>query len=73
VVINLTVTDPSGSGFLTAYPAGEPVPLAANLNYTTGQTIPNLAIVKLGGGGINLYATAAVTHVVGDVVGFFEG
>ena len=48
VVLNVTATDPDEPGFLTVYPGGAPRPFTSNLNYLTGQTIPNAVIVGLG-------------------------
>ena len=71
VVLNVTVTDPLGSGFLTVYPGGATRPLSSNLNYVTGQTIPNAVIVGLGPTGtVDIFSLAA-SHVVVDVVGYF--
>jgi hypothetical protein len=46
VMGNLTVVNPQGAGFTTAYPCDQPRPLASNNNYTTGQTSPNFAVVR---------------------------
>ncbi len=71
VVLNVTVTDPAGSGFLTVYPGNAPRPLSSNLNYVAGQTIPNAVIVGLGPTGtVDIFSLAAA-HVVVDVVGYF--
>jgi len=71
VVLNVTVTDPESSGFLTVYPCGAQVPLASNVNYVQGVTIPNAVFAKLGAaGGVCLF-TSARTHVVVDVNGWF--
>ncbi|HVE19982.1 MAG TPA: hypothetical protein VNB52_12885, partial [Ilumatobacteraceae bacterium] len=71
VVLNVTVTAPDESGFLTVYPGGAPRPFTSNLNYLTGQTIPNAVIVGLGPTGtIDIFSQRA-THVVVDVVGYF--
>jgi hypothetical protein len=43
VSLNVTVTDPVGPGFVTVYPCGER-PLASNVNFTSGQTVPNAVI-----------------------------
>ena len=70
VVINLTATGSTAPGFVTAFPCGEPRPLAAGLNYAAGQTIANSVTVKVGAGGaICLYAYSA-TDLVVDVDGF---
>ncbi len=44
VALNVTVTEPTGSGFLTVYPGGENPPATSNLNFTAGQTLANLVI-----------------------------
>ncbi len=71
VVVNITATEPTTPTHVTAWPAGEPIPLASNLNVTPGETFPNLAIVKLGAtGAISLYNNAGSTHLVVDVMGW---
>jgi hypothetical protein len=71
VVLNVTVTEPTGPGFVTAYPCGAPRPLASNLNFVAGQTVPNLAIVRVGTGGKVCLYTMESTHLVADVDGYF--
>ena len=62
MVLNVTVTEPRPASYLTAWPTGDPRPLASNLNYVAGQTVPNLVIVKVGAGGkVSLYNAAGVT------------
>jgi hypothetical protein len=47
-VLNTTVTEPSAPGYLTVH-AGDVVrPLASNLNFVAGQTVPNLVMTKVG-------------------------
>ena len=71
VVLNLTVTGPTSAGYLTAYPAGGGMPLASNLNFSAGQTVPNLVEVPLGGGGqVTLFNSAGLTDVVADIEGW---
>lgn len=50
VVLNVTVTSPTATGYLRVFPAGTAVPLASNLNFVAGQTVPNRVIVMLGAG-----------------------
>jgi len=71
VVVNVTVTAPEADGFLTVWPCGSPQPLASNLNYLAGQTVPNLVIAKVGVGGMICLAGQATTHLVADVSGWF--
>ena len=73
VVLNVTVTQPSEGSVLTAFPIGQPVPLASNLNFNAGQTVPNLVVVKVGTGGrVGLYNAFGTVHVVADVAGWFS-
>ena len=71
VVLNLTAVTPSGSGYLTAWPAGQPRPGVSDVDYRRGQTLPGLTIVKVGASGkVSIY-TSAGSHILADVVGYF--
>lgn len=73
VAMNVAVTEPTGAGFLTLYPAAGPRPLAANLNFTPGKTVPNVVVVKLGElGSVDMFNSAGATHVIYDVTGWFS-
>ena len=52
VVLNVTVTRPTAAGFITVYPAGSGLPDASNLNFSAGQTMPNLVVVPVGADGM---------------------
>ncbi|MGE4086392.1 MAG: hypothetical protein AB7H93_25690 [Vicinamibacterales bacterium] len=72
VVVNLTVTAPAGPGYVTAFPAGGPAPLASNINPAhAGHTRPGLAIVGTGTGGRVHVTTSTATHLVVDAAGWF--
>ena len=71
VVLNVTVTNTSGTGFLTAYPAGLSRPTASNLNWTAGRTVPNLTQIAVGAGGkVNFYVSSPANLIV-DVEGWY--
>jgi hypothetical protein len=71
VVINVTVTNTSGASFLTVFPTGVPAPVASNLNWIAGQTVPNLVQVALGTGGkVSVYNQVGTTDVIFDVAGY---
>ncbi|MEV8098293.1 right-handed parallel beta-helix repeat-containing protein [Kitasatospora sp. NPDC085879] len=74
VALNVTVTNPRGDGYLTVYPSGQATPTASNLNFTSGQTIANSAVVPVGADGkIRLFNGAwAGADVVVDVVGYYS-
>jgi len=70
VVLNVTVTQPSAAGYLTVFPAGGTPPLASNLNFVPGQTVPNAVTVKVSTAGmISILNSAGCSHVIVDVVG----
>src|SRR5262249_6601354 len=75
VVLNVTVTQPSWDGSVVAYPTGQVKPLASNLNFAMGQTIPNLVTVKVGTGGKvtlgNNQIPGKTLHLVPDVAGYY--
>jgi hypothetical protein len=85
VVLNVTAVGPTNESYLTVYPKpprsaifddessfGNP-PLASNLNFKPGQTVANLVTVKVGAGGkVRLYNNTGSTHVIFDVVGWYD-
>ncbi|HET7487847.1 MAG TPA: SBBP repeat-containing protein [Acidimicrobiales bacterium] len=72
VVLNATVTNPSTASVLTVFPSDVAQPLASNLNYTGGQTVPNLVIVKLGADGkVKIDNAFGSADVIFDVVGWY--
>jgi hypothetical protein len=72
VVLNVTVTDPVGAGFITVHPCDSGRPNASNLNYEAGQTVANLVIARVGAGGTICIVNGAPTHVIVDVTGYFS-
>ena len=72
VVLNVTVVSPVSAGHLTAWPTGEARPVASNLNFVAGQTVPNLVVAKLGiGGRVSFYNGGGATHLIADVAGWY--
>jgi hypothetical protein len=73
VTLNVTVTQPGASGFITVYPFGSAVPTASNLNFTAHQTIPNLVIVKVGTGNrvTFLNGSGGTVHMIADLAGTY--
>jgi hypothetical protein len=73
IVANLTVTDTTGSSYLTAWPDLANRPTASDLNWVAGQTVPNLVVVALGTNGkLDIYNAAGSTDVILDVVGYYR-
>jgi hypothetical protein len=72
VVLNVTVTDTTAGSFLTLWTHGSSQPLASDLNWYPGQTVPNLVIVQMDSDGVvNLYNSNGNVDVVIDVVGYY--
>jgi Protein of unknown function (DUF1501) len=73
VVLNVTVTEPTNAGYVTVWPSGEPLPKASSLNFTAGETVPNLVITKVGANGsVSLFNSDGATHLVVDLLGWFD-
>lgn len=71
VVLNVTVTAPTASSYLTVWPAGQSRPLASNLNFVAGETVANLVEVQLGSGGaVSFYNHSGDVQVVADLEGY---
>ena len=72
VVLNVTVVNPTGAGFLTVYPSSSTLPSSSNLNYVGGDLRANQVTVPLGAdGAVYVYAGVSPTDVVIDVNGYF--
>lgn len=72
VTLNVTVTDTTAASYLSVYPAGGSQPTVSNLNWTRGETVPNLVIVPVGTGGqTTLYNDAGSADVIVDLEGYF--
>jgi hypothetical protein len=73
MVLNVTALDSTSSGFLVDYPAGTTRPGTSNLNYTTGEIIPNLALAATGNGTADIYNDSPGTvNVVVDCFGYLS-
>jgi hypothetical protein len=74
VIVNLTVTRPTVSSYLTVFPGGQSLPSTSSLNFLAGETRANRAIVPVGPDGtITIYNRAGTSHVVVDVNGWYTG
>jgi hypothetical protein len=74
VTLNLTETNATAPSYITAYPMGASRPLASNVNFVAGQTVPNRVIVKLSSTGqITLYNAYGTVDLIADVNGWFTG
>ena len=82
LVLNSTVTNVTGTGFLTVFPDntdgtnGEPlVPNASNLNFGAGETVPNLTFATPGSDGVVDFYNGARTSsldLIVDIFGYYQ-
>lgn len=73
VALNVTATGTTSTSYFTIWPKGEPRPYVSSLNWTAGQTVPNLVVMKPGTGGkINVWSESGEAHAIADVVGYFR-
>ena len=71
VVLNLTATGATGSGFATLFPCDSPFPASSNLNFALGLDVANMVTVPVGPSGtVCLYVNRTV-HLVVDVSGWY--
>jgi len=69
--VNATVVPHGFLGFLTAFPCGQPLPLASTLNATDGRVKAAAAIVPAGTNGGLCFFSTNDTDLVLDINGYF--
>jgi hypothetical protein len=75
VSLNVTVVAPTDGGHLRLYASGTPRPSTSSINYVSGHTRANIAVVSLGAdGALITYVSQprGTTHLVIDVSGYFQ-
>lgn len=71
VVLNLTALNGLANGFVTAFPCGEPRPLASNVNYAPNATAANLVFAKIGANGRVCLFVSSDVNLIADVTASF--
>ena len=83
VALNVTITQPTSTGWLAVWPGGGTRPPTSNLNFLSGETVANLVTIGIGpDGSISLggeispvvqkrSSLPGTTHVLVDVVGWY--
>ena len=71
--MNITITNPTASSFLTVFPADVSRPLASNLNWVAGQAAtPNAVTTNISANGkISFFNLAGSVDVLADIVGYY--
>ncbi|MCX5123245.1 PKD domain-containing protein [Streptomyces sp. NBC_00347] len=71
-VLNVTATDTTGPGFLTAYAFGATRPGASSLNTLPGITVPNHVTTPVANGKVSIFnSQGGSNHVITDLLGYF--
>ena len=71
-VLNVTVTNPTAPSYLTVWPDGNSRPLASDLNYRAGASVPAFTLAALSGDGKVCVFTYATADVIIDLSGWVE-
>ncbi|MER8042299.1 N-acetylmuramoyl-L-alanine amidase [Streptomyces sp. NPDC094032] len=72
IVINVTATNPTSSGWVSVYPSDQTRPPVSNLNFTAGLSIPNLVVVPVSPDGkVSFYNHAGSVDLLADITGYF--
>ena len=71
VALSVTVTEPTGDGYVVVHPCDTPRPPTSHLNFTAGTTVANLVIASMSTTGDVCVFASAATHLVVDVSGYF--
>jgi uncharacterized repeat protein (TIGR01451 family) len=75
ISVNIAVTGPTAAGNLRLHPGGTPVPPTSSINYSTGQTRSNNAVVPLNDMGelaVFVGGASGTVHFILDVNGYFQ-
>ena len=70
LALNVTVTNPVADGFLTVFPCSSGRPVASNVNYVAGRTVPNFVVSGIDEFGGVCIETMATTDVIVDLAGY---
>ena len=71
-LLNITAVPRGGSGYLTAFPAGSPIPSSSDVSFTSSTVASNIAFVSLGSRGeVSVHNSGGPADVVEDVSGYF--
>jgi hypothetical protein len=71
-VINTTVVEPTGWGFLSIFASGTPRPDVSSLNYRWRQPVATMTVTRVSDRGVAVHSFAGV-HGIIDLAGWFTG
>ena len=68
VSLNVTATNPEGTGFITVYPCGS-LPEISSLNFDAGDTVPNAVVARLSNSGTLCFYSNVAVDIIADING----
>jgi hypothetical protein len=71
VAVNITVTQPSTAGYVTAYATGTSRPITPAVRYVAQQTVAAMTVVPVSAAGSITLFSSASTQLILDVQGYF--
>ena len=71
VVLNVTVTQAPGAGFITVYPCGDSRPNASSVNFEHGVDVANQVTAKVGTNGDVCFFANAQVQLIADLNGWY--
>ncbi|MFN3255059.1 MAG: SpoIID/LytB domain-containing protein [Ilumatobacter sp.] len=71
--LNVAVVRAESRGFITLWPCGTTMPVAANVNYEAGAVVSNGVVAPIGANGSVCLHSSATADVVVDLNGYFDG
>lgn len=73
IVANLTSTNPTTSGYISVSPSTTISPNTSDVNFSSGQTVPNLVVAALNSQGeADIYNAQGTADAIVDVFGYFQ-
>jgi hypothetical protein len=70
VILNVTVVDESGAGFVNAWPGSDVKPVGSAINFQANTPRAQLVTVPMGFNGQIWISSSQATHLIVDVVGY---
>ena len=68
VSLNVTATNPEGTGYITVYPCGTR-PDISSLNFIVGETVPNAVVARLSETGSLCFYSNVAVDIIADING----
>ena len=75
VLMEVTVVNPTASGYATVFPTGSPRPVVSNVNFQIGQNVPNMVVTQVGPNNrVSIFnGSKGTVDLLADVQGYFVG